>query len=270
MRHYFKAYLHCLAVCLVTLSFIACGPQEQSSESSESVAKLTVFAAASTTNAVQDIAALYEEKSGVQIVTSFASSSTLAKQIEQGAPAEFFISANPKWMDFLEEADRVLKGTRIDLLGNRLVMIAPKDSEIDAIEIDDSLDLLAYLSDGARLAMGDPAHVPAGIYGQSALSHLGLWADVQARVAPMNDVRAALSIVERGETPLGIVYATDAAMSPRVKVVGVFPEGSHPAIVYPLGIVADEMTSLAEPFYEFLQGAEAAVIFTKYGFAVAK
>jgi molybdate transport system substrate-binding protein len=268
MKKYFKYFTCLLSAVALSLAFSACGPKEQSSGSSEASSKLTIFAAASTTNAVQEIAELYQETSGVSVVSSFASSSTLAKQIAQGAPAEFFISANPKWMSFLEEADAVLAGTRIDLLGNRLVLIAPVDSAIETIEIDDKLDLLAYLPSGARIAMGDPAHVPAGIYGQSALQHLGLWSSVKMRVAPMNDVRAALSIVERGEAPLGIVYATDAALSERVKVVGVFPEGSHPAIVYPFAVVADEMSELARSFYDFLQGPEAASIFEKYGFAV--
>ncbi|MGZ0654074.1 molybdate ABC transporter substrate-binding protein [Coraliomargarita sp. W4R72] len=266
MKSNFHKYLGCLVAAWTTLLLLACGPQETASDS----ASLTIFAAASTTNAVQDIAALYQAQTGTTIITSFASSSTLAKQIEQGAPAQFYISANPKWMDYLEQAGVLQANTRQDLLGNRLVLIAPRGSELDSIDIKPGFDLLAYLPNDARLAMGDPAHVPAGLYGQSALTQLGLWSAVQSRVAPMSDVRAALSIVERGEAPLGIVYATDAAMSDQVKVVGVFPAESHAPIVYPLAMVSESSSAASALFYDFLQGPEASAVFEKYGFSVSK
>jgi molybdate transport system substrate-binding protein len=259
-----------LVVWLLFLS--ACGPSVSSSvdEGDGPEVELLVFAAASTTNAVQDIAQLYYKMSGVKIVSSFASSSTLAKQIESGAPADVFISANPKWMDYLEASGDVLAGTRGDLLGNRIVCIAPAESELGELVVDANLDLSGLLGSSGRLAMGDPKHVPAGIYGQQALMALNLWGSVAERVAPMKDVRAALAIVERGETPLGIVYATDAAMSSRVKVVGVFPASSHPAIIYPVAQVGAATSEPAQAFLEFLKTPSAQAVFEGYGFSVVK
>jgi len=249
------------------LFFTACSKPEVASETEAASApkEVVVFAAASTTNAIQDIAAQYTEATGTKVVTSFASSSTLAKQIEQGAPADVFISANPKWMTYLEDAGSVQAGTREDLLANRIVLIAPVDSSLETVTIDGGLDLPSLLGPDGRLGMGDPAHVPAGIYGKQALEALGLWSDVSNRVAAMSDVRAALTIVERGETPLGVVYATDAALSQRVKVVGVFPADSHPAIVYPVAAVSDHLEA-AQAFIAFLKTADSRAIFTKYGF----
>ncbi len=232
--------------------------------------ELLVFAAASTTNALQDVSALYAEKSGVKIVPSFASSSTLAKQIESGAPADVFISANPGWMDYVEAAKRVVDSTRVDLLGNRLVLIAPMDSPLDQVVIENGFALNGLLDADGRLAMGDPAHVPAGIYGKQSLETLGVWGSVESRVAPMQDVRAALAMVERGETPLGVVYATDAALSDRVQVVGVFPKETHPLIVYPAAVVSELKKADALAFLEFLKTPAVQAIFEKYGFTVAK
>jgi molybdate transport system substrate-binding protein len=262
----------CGLLATLVLSLVACGPSSSSdfSESSSPAPELVVFAAASTTNAMQDIAQLYYEKSGVKLVSSFASSSTLAKQIESGAPAAVFISANPKWMDYLEASDDVAAGTRQDLLGNRIVFIAPVESAIDELVVSPQLELASLLGEGGRLAMGDPAHVPAGIYGQQALTALDLWTSISDRVAPMKDVRAALAIVERGETPLGVVYATDAAMSDRVKVVGVFPAESHPPIIYPVAQIGETANTQARAFLEFLQTAEAQAVFERYGFAVVR
>ena len=226
---------------------------------------LTVYAAASTTNAMTDIAKLFENGRAVKVKLSFASSSTLAKQIEKGAPADVYLSANPKWMNYLEERDAVIKSTRIDLLGNRIVLIAPGDGAIDKVAVDSKLDIPALLGDG-RLSMGDPDHVPAGMYGKKAMEKLGLWQGVQDKIARSKDVRAALVLVERGETPLGQVYATDAAISKKVKVVGVFPESSHPPIVYPAALVTD--SAAAREFLDFLRSPEAARVFKEYGFAV--
>jgi molybdate transport system substrate-binding protein len=229
-------------------------------------AAVTVFAAASTTNALNDIANVFAEKKQGKVTYSFASSSTLAKQIENGAPANVFLSADDKWMSYLADKKMIEPGSRFDLLGNRLVLIAPQDSKAN-VQIGPGFDLAALLGDG-RLAMGDPAHVPAGLYGKEALQKLKVWQAVEPKVAPAKDVRAALALVERGEAPFGVVYATDAAISKKVKVVGVFPEDSHPPIVYPVALVKDRGTDAAKSFLGFLKSPEAIQIFEKYGFTV--
>lgn len=226
---------------------------------------VTIFAAASTTNAISDAAKLYEQQGLGKVSCVFASSSTLAKQITQAAPAHIFLSADLKWMDFLEEHKLVEPGTRIDLLGNRLALIAPAASKVQA-KIGAGMDLAGLLGDG-RLAVGDPSHVPAGIYAKEALTKLGLWDAVAAKLAPAANVRAALTLVERGESPLGIVYSTDAAISPKVRLVGLFPADSHPPIVYPLALVAGKATPDARRFCQFLQSGPVKAIFAKYGFA---
>lgn len=228
--------------------------------------KVTVFAAASTTNALTDIAKLFTEKGMGDFTPSFASSSTLAKQIVQGAPADIFLSANPKWMDYLEKEGMIEPGTRADLLGNRIVLIAPAASDI-TVEIKAGLDLASILGD-EKLAMGDPDHVPAGIYGKQAMESLGMWEAVSPKVARAKDVRAALALVERGEAPLGVVYATDAAISDKVRVVAAFPGSAHPPITYPVALVKEKATPTAKAFLEFLRSPEAKVIFEKYGFSL--
>ncbi|EKV32049.1 Molybdenum ABC transporter, periplasmic molybdenum-binding protein ModA [Caenispirillum salinarum AK4] len=230
-----------------------------------SAAETSLFAAASTTNAMQDVLAAFTEATGTAVTPSFASSSTLAKQIEQGAPAEVYVSANPRWMDYLEEAGLLVDETRTDLLGNALVLIAPADSPLDTVPVGAGMDLAALL-DGGRLSVGDPDHVPAGMYAEDALKRLGLWATAAPALARANDVRAALALVARGEVPLGIVYATDAAISDGVKVVGTFPEDSHKPITYPAALVAD--TPAARDLLAFLGGETAAEIFARYGFRV--
>ncbi|WP_022668969.1 molybdate ABC transporter substrate-binding protein [Desulfospira joergensenii] len=226
---------------------------------------VTVFAAASTTNAVTDIAELYKKTHPTKVRLSFASSSTLAKQIEKGAPADVYLSANPKWMNYLEEKGAIVKESRKDLLGNRLVLIAPAGSSIGKLIVDSHLDLAGLLS-GGRLSMGDPDHVPAGMYGKKAMTHLGYWEKIEDKIARAKDVRAALVLVERAETPLGQVYATDAAISSKVRVVGLFPEESHPKIVYPVALV--KKSPEARAFLDFIQSAQAAEIFKKYGFSI--
>lgn len=227
-----------------------------------------VFAAASTTNAITDICALYKDRGLGSIRTSFASSSTLAKQIAGGAPADVYLSANIKWMDYLAEKDAIEKATRFNLLGNRLVFIAPADSSMQAIDMKPGLDLGALLGRDGRLSMGDPEHVPAGMYGKKAMRTLGIWGQVTDRLAPMKDVRAALVLVERGEVPLGQVYATDAAISKKVRVVGTFPQDSHPPVVYPVAAVTGGNREAAAAFLDFLKTPEARAVFIKYGFEV--
>lgn len=230
---------------------------------------LVVLAAASTTNALDEIGALYVSRNpGHRFTPSYGSSSTLAKQVESGAPADIFLSANQKWMDYLEEKNRIVKETRIDLLGNRIVLIAPIGSPLEQIDVKPGFSLAAALGKEGRLSIGDPEHVPAGMYGKKALETLGSWDPVQNRLAPMKDVRAALVLVERGEAPLGLVYATDAAISKKVRVVGTFPIDSHPPIVYPVAAVAGGKLAEAKSFLAFLTSPEARAIFQKYGFEV--
>jgi len=233
---------------------------------SEDAETVTVFAAASTTNAVSDIGKLFAGKGKGQFRPSFASSSTLAKQIEQGAPADVYISANPKWMDYLADKHLIEPGSRFDLLGNRIVLIAPAGSAV-SLEIGPGFPLAATLG-GNRLAMGDPDHTPAGIYAKQALQSLGVWDAVSHSVARSKDVRAALALVERGETPLGVVYATDAAISDKIRVVGIFPEDAHPEITYPVAIVAGKASPAARNFLDFMNTPEARAVFEKYGFTV--
>jgi len=230
--------------------------------------EVVVFAAASTTHAITEIGELYAARDLGRITASFASSSTLAKQIANGAPADVFLSANKKWMDFLEEKNAIDKDGRFDLLGNRIVLIAPTQSPIKNIDIRSGLALAPMLGSDGRLSMGDPEHVPAGMYGKKALENLGLWEPVKDRLAPMKDVLAALVLVMRGEAPLGLVYATDAAISKEVRVVGTFPADSHPPIVYPVAAVAGGRTDAAATFMAFLKSPQTRAVFEKYGFDV--
>lgn len=228
--------------------------------------QVMVFAAASTTNAMTDIGKLFGEKNIGEAVFSFASSSTLAKQIENGAPANVYLSADIEWMDYLEKKKMIEPGTRTNLLSNRLVLIAPADNPVK-VNITPELDLPKLLS-GGRLSTGDPEHVPVGKYAKQSLIKLGLWEMIKDQVAGAKDVRAALMLVERGEAPLGVVYATDAAISKKVRVIGVFPEDTHPLIVYPAALVKGNATPAAREFLKFLKGAEAKVLFEKYGFSM--
>ncbi|MCF4165512.1 molybdate ABC transporter substrate-binding protein [Zavarzinia compransoris] len=228
---------------------------------------LLVFAAASLKEAVGSLAEAYEKETGTEVQVSFASSGALAKQIEAGAPADVFISANTKWMDVLSEKGLTVKATEEPLLGNGLVLVAPADSPLEPVTITRDLDLAGLLGDG-HLAIGETTSVPAGTYGKAALESLGLFASVEPRLAQAANVRAALALVGRGEAPLGIVYATDAAADPQVKVVGTFPEGSYPAIVYPVAVLAESKNPAAASFVAFLKSATAAASFTAAGFTV--
>ena len=227
--------------------------------------KITVFAAASLTNALQDIATQYNKEHKVDVVSSFASSSTLARQIEAGAPADLFISADQKWMDYAVAKDSIQPDTRANLLENTLVLIAPKASKQGDITINAQTDWLKLL-DGGRLAVGDPDHVPAGIYAKESLQKLGAWDTLSSKLAPAEDVRSALALVERDEAPLGIVYGSDAVASKGVKVVSVFPADTHQKVEYPIAIVKGHDTPVVSAFYKYLQGPEAAKVFQQYGF----
>lgn len=227
--------------------------------------KITVFAAASLTNAMQDIAKEYKKEKNVDVVSSFASSSTLARQIEAGAPADLFISADQKWMDYAVEKKAIDTATRETLLGNSLVVVAPKASEQGDVAIDAKTDWASLLK-GGRLAVGDPDHVPAGIYAKEALQKLGAWDTLSAKLAPAEDVRGALALVERNEAPLGIVYGSDAVASKGVKVVGTFPEDSHKKVEYPVAITDGHKNATVTAFYDYLKGPQASAIFKQYGF----
>ncbi|CNI41617.1 MULTISPECIES: molybdate ABC transporter substrate-binding protein [Yersinia] len=226
---------------------------------------ITVFAAASLTNALQDIAAQYKKEKQVDVVSSFASSSTLARQIEQGAPADLFISADQQWMDYAIDKQQIVTNTRYTLLGNELVLIAPLDSKITKVEIDKKTDWKKLL-DGGRLAVGDPDHVPAGIYAKEALEYLGAWETLAPVMARADNVRNAMTLVERAEAPLGIVYGSDAVASKKVKVVGMFPEASHKPVEYPMAIVKGHENPTVTAFYDYLKTPAAAAIFKNYGF----
>jgi len=227
---------------------------------------ITVFAAASLTNALEDIATQYQQGKPVKIVSSFASSSTLARQIEQGAPADLFISADQQWMDYAIDKHSVDKQTRYTLLGNELVLIAPTASQPQPVDISKTTDWKSLLK-GQRLAVGDPDHVPAGIYAKEALQNLGAWETLSPVMARANNVRAALALVERDETPYGIVYGSDAVASKKVKVVGIFPADSHKPVEYPMAIVSQHPSAAVSAFFQYLKSPEAAVIFKRFGFA---
>ncbi|HLH94441.1 MAG TPA: molybdate ABC transporter substrate-binding protein [Xanthobacteraceae bacterium] len=227
---------------------------------------LLVFGAASLKNALDDADALYQRETGHKVVVSYGASSTLAKQIENGAPADVFISADMDWMDYVAQRKLIKPDTRSNLLGNKLVLVAPADSRI-SLSIGPNFPLAQALGNG-RLAMADPASVPAGKYGKAALEALGVWSSVENKVAPAQDVRATLLLVSRGEAPLGIVYQTDAAADKGVKVVAAFPESTHPPIIYPVAVTSSSTNPDAAAYVAFLKSPAAKPAFQKQGFDV--
>lgn len=256
-----------MGMLILSAALAAIGSTLFTSVQAAELESVTVFAAASSTNAIADIGRIFTAKNGIRTVTSFAASSTLAKQIANGAPANVFLSANPKWMDYLADSKTIVPESRFDLVGNRIVLIAAPDVGVNEVEITPGFPLADLLGDG-KLVMGDPDHVPAGIYGKEALENLGVWPRVKGAVARAGNVRAALALVERGEAPYGVVYATDAAIAGKVKVVGVFPEDSHRPIVYPVALVSGKSTRAARKFLDFLRTEESSAVFEKYGFIV--
>ena len=223
--------------------------------------KITLFAAASLTNAMQEIATSYQtEHQDSEIVFSFASSSVLAKQIEQGAPADIFMSADQKWMDYLIE--HKVATDKQNLLKNGLVLIAPKQSKLENVQINANTNWQAILPKGERLAVGDPDHVPAGLYAKESLINLGVFDKLLPQMAPASNVRDALMLVERNEAALGIVYSTDAKVSDKVKIIGSFPADTFKSIEYPITL----LKAAATEFYQYLNSEKAKAIFQKYGF----
>ncbi len=230
------------------------------------VSTLTVFAAASLKNALDDVGAAFTGATGVVVRISYGASSALARQIEQGAPADVFISADPDWMDYVARRQLIVSISRRNVLTNHLALIAPADSKI-RLRVARDMPLAAALGSG-RLAVAGP-EVPAGKYARASLTSLGVWSSVKNKLAPAENVRAALTFVARGATPLGIVYDTDAKIEPSVRIVGLFPDASHPPIIYPAAVVAASKAPSAGAFLDFLQSARGSAIFHRYGFIVA-
>jgi molybdate transport system substrate-binding protein len=253
-RARFLALLTCLPVALTGVS----AAQAQQTT-------VTIFAAASMKNAVDDINAAFTKQTSIRVTASYAASSALARQIENGAPADIFASADLDWMDYASSKKLVRDDTRVNLLGNRLVLIAPKESGLGDVTIGPGFNLAALAGDG-RIATGDVRAVPAGKYAKAALEKLGAWSAVEKKFAMADNVRAALLLVGRGEASLGIVYETDARAEPNVKIIGRFPEDTYPPITYP---VAATVTAKAEAtrYLNFLRSPAAKTIFETYGFS---
>jgi molybdate transport system substrate-binding protein len=244
-----------LALCLLLLP-VAAHAQE-----------LTVFAAASLTDAMKDVSAQWARAGHPALRLSFGASSTLARQIEQGAPANLFASADEKWMDYLADKKLIAADTRKDLLGNDLVLVV-SSVKPQHVTIAPGFDLAGMLGPDGRIATGDPAHVPVGLYAEQALKKLGVWDAISGRLARADDVRSALLLVERGEAPVGIVYATDSAVSRAVMVAGTFPADSHDPVSYPFAVVRSGDTPEARALMSFLAEPQARAIFVRRGFKV--
>lgn len=226
--------------------------------------KVTVFAAASLTNALTDISAQYEKEKAIRIMHSFAASSTLAKQIENSAPADIFISADTKWMNYLQDKKLINSASRKEFLGNKLVLIAPKGRSFN-VKFDQTFDLSKAFE--GRLCTGDIESVPAGIYAKESLIYLGWWDNIKTRIVGTQDVRGALAFVERGECAAGIVYETDAKISNKIEIVGVFPAESHKPIVYPMAFVSNAKNANND-YFSYIQSNAGLAIFKKYGFNI--
>lgn len=250
----------CLGVVLITVALFGAA--------SARADDVLVFAAASQRNALDAVIEAYGKSGKDTVKASYQSSSTLARQIEQGAPADIFISANPKWMDYLDGRKLIDPATKVDMFGNGLVLVTAKDSNAGKVALEKGFDLAALVRDG-RLAVGDPDHVPAGIYAKQAMRSLGLWDSMQPKLARADNVRSALALVSRGEAPYGIVYSSDAVADANVKVIGAFPDDSHPRIVYPVAVMADAGNAAgAKAFLGFLKTPEAVRIYQQFGFRV--
>ncbi len=253
--------LKTLSIALAFVAFATAAPQPAQAQET-----LTVFAAASMKNALDDTNAAFTKATGVKVTASYAASSALAKQMESGAPADIFISADLKWMDYVGDKKLIKADSRTNLLGNRLVLIAGKDSKLGTIKIEQGFDIARLAGDG-RIAVADVKAVPAGLYAKAALEKLGAWAAAEPKLAMAENVRATLAFVARGETPIGIVYETDAKVEPNVRIITTFPDGSYPPVTYPVAATTNARTDAAK-YLAFLRGNEARAIFEKYGFSV--
>lgn len=246
------------ATVIIAAGTLSSAPQAQEKS-------LTVFAAASMKNALDDVNAAFTKKTGVKTVASYAATSALMRQIEQGAPADIFASADLEWMEYGLKNKLINPATRVNLLGNRLVLIAPKDSKITDVKLEKGFDLAKLVGDG-RIATGEVKSVPVGRYAVAALEKLGMWSSVEKRMAMVDNVRVALTLVARGEATLGIVYETDAKVEPGVKIVAHFPADTHPEIVYPVAATI-KANAEAPGYINFLQSGAAKGVFEKYGFS---
>ena len=249
---------------LAAAALLAWGPPQSTAEAQGN--DVLIFAAASLKNGLDAVNAQWEKETGKKATISYASSPALAKQIEQGAPAQMFISADLDWMDYLAGKNLIKADTRSNLLGNRIVLIAAKDNT-QPVEIKAGFDLAGILGDG-RLAMANVDAVPAGKYGKAALEKLGVWSSVSGKIAQAENVRAALLLVSRGEAPAGIVYQTDAAADPSVAIIGTFPEDTHLPIIYPIALTASASHPDAAEFLAYIRSVKAKPIFEAQGFAV--
>src|SRR5215470_3477211 len=248
--HLLAGFIACFAALFATANLPSAFAQEKT---------VTVFAAASMKNALDDINAAFTRSTGIKVAASYAASSALMKQIEEGAPADVFASADLEWMDYGSQKKVIKDNTRVNLLGNRLVLIAPKDSKIDNVSIVRGFDLAGLIGDG-RITTGDVRAVPVGKYAKAALEYLGVWASVERKFAMVENVRAALTLVARGEAVLGIVYETDAKVEPNVKIVGTFPPQTHAAIVYPVALTVNAKPEAAQ-YLAFLRSEAAKSVF---------
>jgi molybdate transport system substrate-binding protein len=257
-------YMLCFSrlIAAAALVLVALPPTQASAQD----ASLTVFAAASMTNALDDINVAFTKATDVKVVASYDASSALAKQIEQGAPADVFISANLKWMDYAADHKLIKPDTRVNLLGNRLVLIAAKNSKLDKIDIGKGFDIAKIIGDG-RLAVADVKEVPAGLYAKAALESLGAWTAAEPKLAMAVNVRAALAFVARRQTSIGIVYETDAKIESFVKIIGIFPEDSHEPVTYPVAATAETTNPAVTRYLNFLRSSSAKAIFERYGFS---
>jgi molybdate transport system substrate-binding protein len=255
------------AFAVAALPFAAQAQEKEQEKSQEKLAdkSILVFAAASMKNALDEVDSAFVKQSGINVVVSYDASSALMKQIQQGAPADVYISADQQWMDYGSQQKLIDDSTRVNLLGNKLVLIAPNESRFSDVTIGPGLDLAKLAGDG-RIATGDVRAVPVGIYAKAALQKLDVWDAVAPKLAMVGNVRAALVLVARGEAPLGIVYATDAKVEPAVKIIGVFPDDSHDPIVYPAAATVGAKPA-ARPYLDFLRSAAARSIFERFGFS---
>jgi molybdate transport system substrate-binding protein len=253
--------MHRLAGLLAALTLL-CGLAASPAPAQDK--SFTVFAAASMKNALDEVDNAYSAKSGVTVIVSYAASSTLAKQIEQGAPADVFVSADTDWMEYAIAKKTINEPTRVNLLGNSIVLVAPKDSKINNVTIGPGFDL-AKLAGSDKIATGDVKSVPVGKYAKAALEKLGAWQAAEPKFAMAENVRAALTLVARGEAALGIVYSTDGKVEPGVKIVGRFPADSHPPIIYPVAATATAKPE-ADGYLAYLRSSAAKAVFEKNGF----
>lgn len=268
MKNNYSQLFGIAIISAITITIVSCetgNKKEAKTETavSEKQHPIMVFAATSLTDVLSEIIDSFEVKHNIKVQTNMASSGTLARQIEQGGNPDVYISANKRWADYVDSLGFILPGTRTTIAGNNLVLIAPQNCSLQINAIDSTLDFVSLLGKG-RLSMGDPAHVPAGKYAKQSLEYFGWYNMLAGKILPAKDVRSALMIVELEESPLGIIYRTDALKSSKVKILNTFPETSHKPIVYEGGICKDNTN--AKAFFEYLHSNSTTTIWVKYGF----